>query len=356
MNKTENNKYVIGITHGDINGISYEIIFKALSDACLYDNCTIVIYGSPKVAAYHRKALNSNGIIFTNAHDATELTPNKINMINVSDDNVRVELGKSTVIAGENSANALKVAVEDLKNGLIDILITAPINKNNVNEAGFNFPGHTEFLAESFDAKEHLMFMISDELKIGVVTGHVPIKDVSKNISIDKIVSKLRIINNSLKDDFVIRRPKIAVLGLNPHSGDNGVIGTEENDIIIPAINKAEEEGIICFGPYPADGFFASGSYKKFDAVLAMYHDQGLIPFKIIAGNKGVNYTAGLPFVRTSPDHGTAYDIAGKNIADETSMREAIYAGIQIWQNRQILKGIDPLKPQTELEADKKIC
>lgn len=356
MDKTENNKYVIGITQGDFNGINYEIIMKSLADPEFYNNCTIVLYGSAKAIAYHRKTFNLPQINFNAAKDASELAPNKINLINIGDDNVRLDLGQSTVIAGENAAVALKRAVDDMKKGFIDILVTAPINKNNVNEAGLKIPGHTEFLADNFNTSDYLMLMTSDELKIGVVTGHVPLKDVANIITPQKIVQKLKIINRSLKEDFTIRRPKIAVLGLNPHSGDNGVIGNEESEIILPALKQAEEEGIVCFGPYPSDGFFAAELYKKFDAVLAMYHDQGLIPFKIIAGNKGVNYTAGLPIVRTSPDHGTAYDIAGKIVADETSFKEAIYTGIKIWQNRQLLKGINPLKKLTVTESDKRIC
>jgi len=356
MDKTENNKYVIGITQGDINGINYEIIIKALADPALYDNCTIVIYGSPKAIAFHRKSFDLPQINFNAAKSAAELVPNKINLINIGDENVRVELGTSTVAAGEYAATALQMAVSDLKQGLIDILVTAPINKNNVNEAGLKIPGHTEFLAQNFNSNDYLMLMTSDDLKIGVVTGHVPLKDVASEITPQKIIQKLRIINRSLREDFTIRRPKIAVLGLNPHSGDNGVIGNEEKEIIMPALKQAEDEGITCFGPYPSDGFFAAELYKKFDAVLAMYHDQGLIPFKIIAKNKGINYTAGLPIVRTSPDHGTAYDIAGKCVADETSLKEAIYTGIKIWQNRQLLKGINPLKKMTVTESDKKIC
>ncbi|MBO4244174.1 MAG: 4-hydroxythreonine-4-phosphate dehydrogenase PdxA [Bacteroidales bacterium] len=356
MDKTENNKYVIGITQGDINGINYEIIIKALADPELYNNCTIVLYGTAKAIAYHRKTFNLPQINFNAAKDASELAPNKINLINIGDENVRLDLGQSTVQAGEYSAAALKQAVHDLKQGYVDILVTAPINKNNVNEAGLKIPGHTEFLADNFNTSDYLMLMTSDELKIGVVTGHIPIHNVAQAITTQKILQKLRIINRSLKEDFTIRRPKIAVLGLNPHSGDNGVIGNEENEIILPALKQAEEEGITCFGPYPSDGFFAAELYKKFDAVLAMYHDQGLIPFKIIAKNTGINYTAGLPIVRTSPDHGTAYDIAGKGIADETSLKEAIYTGIKIWQNRQLLKGINPLKKMTVTESDKKIC
>ena len=330
MEKNENNKYVIGITAGDINGIGYEIIMKTLSDNRIYEDCTIVIYGSPKVAGYHRKALNIPNLNLNVVKDTTELQPNRVNIINISDENVKVELGKSTVAAGQCSAAALDSAVNDLKNGNIDILVTAPINKNNINEAGFHFPGHTEYLAQNFNAEEVLMFMVSDNLKIGVVTGHVPINKVSENITVEKILQKLRLINNSLRTDFVIRKPRIAVLGLNPHAGDNGVIGDEENTVIKPAIDAAGDEGITCFGPYPADGFFAAGLYKNFDAVLAI--------------------------VRTSPDHGTAYDIAGKNLADETSFREALYFAVQIWKNRQLVEGIEPLKRYAAHEADKKIC
>lgn len=356
MIKSETNKYVIGITQGDINGVGYEVILKTLADKRIYEDCTVVIYGSSKVAGYYKKALNINCENLFSIKDVNEAEPGRINIINVSDDNVRVELGKSTDIAGKNSAAALERCIADMQEGKVDILVTAPINKNNINEAGFHFPGHTEYLAESFKEKDVLMLMTSPDLKIGVVTGHIPLKDVAGTLTIEKIVNKLNIINKTMRNDFTIRKPRIAVLGLNPHAGDNGLLGNEEQEIIIPAIEEAEKEGIMCFGPYPSDGFFASGNYKKFDAVLAMYHDQGLIPFKTIAGSNGVNYTAGLPVIRTSPDHGTAYDLAGKGEADETSFKEALFTGIDIYNNRMLLKGITPLKKQTQDIADKKIC
>lgn len=356
MERSQTNKYIIGITAGDINGVGYEVIFKTFEDPMMYNDCTVVIYGSSKVASFHRKLLNMPTLNPNLAKSIDDCIENRINIININEENVRVDIGKSSVQAGKCSAEALERAVEDLKNEAIDILITAPINKNNVNEAGFNFPGHTEYLAQSFDTKDYLMLMASEKLKIGVVTTHLPIKEVSENITVEKIVDKLKIINKTLREDFVIRKPRIAVLGLNPHAGDNGLLGKEELEIIIPAIQEANNQDITAFGPYPADGFFASENYKKFDAVLAMYHDQGLIPFKVIAGQEGVNYTAGLPIIRVSPDHGTAYDIAGKGIADPTSFKAALYMGIDIFNNRNMIKGIHTLEKLSNQVADKKIC
>lgn len=343
----EQNKPIIGITHGDINGISYEIILKALRDNRILDFCTPVIYGSPKVAAYHRKALKISNINVNNIRKLSDINPKRINIINCISDNVRVELGKSTQMAGKSSFEALEKAMADLKSGDLNILVTAPINKENIKEAGFQFPGHTEYLSSNFDS-DVIMLMIKDNLRIGVVTGHIPVKEVSQNISIEKIVKKLKLINQSLIDDFGIRKPVIAVLGLNPHASDNGVIGNEENNLIIPAIQQAKIENIMAMGPYPADGFFTNNEYIKFDAILAMYHDQGLIPFKILSSGEGVNYTAGLPIIRTSPAHGTAYDIAGASKASPESFRQAIYHALDILKNREMLKGIEPLPIQTD--------
>jgi 4-hydroxythreonine-4-phosphate dehydrogenase len=259
---------------------------------------------------------------------------------------VRVELGKSTREAGESSFNALDAACIDLELGLIDVLVTAPINKDNIQSEHFSFPGHTEFLAQRFKTDNYVMLMVSETMKMGVVTTHMPLSEVSKKITKEAVLSKLRIIAKSLLQDFSIAKPRIAVFGLNPHAGDNGLLGTEENDIIIPAILQAKKEGIIALGPYPADGFFGSEDYRKFDAILAMYHDQGMIPFKLASFEQGVNYTAGLPVIRTSPAHGTAYSIAGEDKASHESFRQAMFLAVDIFKNRKIYKEIskNPLK------------
>lgn len=339
-------KIKIGISHGDINGIGYEVIMKTLMDARILEMCTPIVYGSPKVAAYHRKALNLNNFNFNNIQNANEADPRRANIINCIDDNIRVELGKSSEIAGEASFMALERAVNDLKAGEIDALITAPINKDNIQSEKFNFPGHTEFLAEQFETDNYLMLMVSELMKIGVVTTHVPLSKVPALITKEAILNKLRIISSSLEEDFSIKKPRIAVLGLNPHAGDGGLLGSEEKEIIIPAIERAKKEGILALGPYPSDGFFGSGDYVKFDAILAMYHDQGLTPFKLVSFEKGVNYTAGLPFIRTSPAHGTAFDIAGEDKASPDSFREALYLAIDVHKSRELYQEIskNPLK------------
>lgn len=333
-------KIVVGISHGDINGVSYEVIIKSLMDNRIFDFCIPVVYGSAKVAAYHRKALNIANFSFNNIKSADEANVKRANIINCLDDNVRVELGKSTNIAGESSLISLENAVKDLKEGKIDVLVTAPINKDNVQSEKFNFPGHTEYLTQESKAKESLMLMVSENLKVGVVTTHLPLSKVPESITEEAILSKLLIMNKTLIEDFGIRKPKIAVLGLNPHAGDNGLLGTEEVDVIIPAISKAKDEDILALGPYPADGFFGSDNFKKFDAILAMYHDQGLTPFKALAFNSGVNYTAGLDFIRTSPGHGTAYELAGLGQASEISFRNAIYLACDIFRSRTEYKKI----------------
>ena len=324
----------IGITQGDINSISYEVILKALMDNRVYESCTPILYGSPKVVAYHRKALNIANFSFNTIRNADEANAKRPNLINVLDDEVRVELGKSTPQAGEAALLSLKAAIKDLKDNKIDILVTGPINKFNIQSNEFKFSGHTDYLKEQLGVEEVLMILVSNVVKVALVTEHIPISKVASAITPDKIVSKIKILNQSLLEDFGIRKPKIAVLSLNPHSGDEGLIGSEEIDIIIPAINRAKQEGIMAFGPFPADGLFGSDNFKKFDAVLAMYHDQGLAPFKALAFDEGVNFTAGLPFVRTSPAHGTAYELVGKDIASENSFRNAIYLATDILKNR----------------------
>ncbi len=343
-------KIKIGITHGDINGISYEVILKTFLDNQTYSNYTPVIYGSPKVAAYHRKALDIENLTLNNIKHAHEAMDGRVNILHCIDDEIRVELGKSTEAAGKSSVDALEKAVEDLKNKTIDVLVTAPIDKQNIQSENFSFPGHTEFLKTRFESDDVVMLMISELMKVGVVTGHVPVAGISNALTREKIVSKLKVMHHSLLQDFTIRKPKIAVLGLNPHAGDNGVIGNEEKDIITPAIEEAREQGIMALGPYPADGFFGAGSFAQFDAILAMYHDQGLAPFKALSIDGGVNFTAGLPIVRTSPAHGTAYELAGKGEASIDSFRRAFYLAGDIYTNRQKYNELtkNPLNPSKQ--------
>lgn len=327
-------KIIVGITHGDINGIGYEIILKGLSDPRMIESFTPVVYGSSKVASFYRKALNIENFSFNQIRMATEAHPKRPNIINCIDDEIKVEPGQSTPDAGKASLLAIERAVADLKNGHIDVLVTAPINKNNIQSNSFQFPGHTEYLQEKFGGKV-LMFLISDLMKIGVVTAHIPVSQVPAEITRDNILEKIRIMSKSLFEDFGIRRPKIAVLGLNPHAGDSGLIGKEEIKEIIPALKVARDEKILAMGPYPADGFFGSGSFSSFDAILAMYHDQGLVPFKALAFENGVNYTAGLPVIRTSPAHGTAYGLVNKNQASADSFRKAIFLACDIFNKRK---------------------
>ena len=334
----ENPRIRIGITHGDINGIGYEVIIKTLMDPRVIESCIPIVYGSPKVAAYHRKALNVSNFSFNQVNHPSEANAKRANIIDCLDDNVRVELGKSTEHAGEGSFLALKRAIADFKLNLFDVLVTAPINKHNIHSEKFEFKGHTEYLAKEFETDDVVMLMVTDLLKVAVVAGHVSLKDVPSVITTNNILSKLRILNRTLIEDFAITGPKIAVLGLNPHAGDQGLLGSEETDIIIPALKTARDEGIMALGPYPADGFFGSENFKKFDAVLAMYHDQGLAPFKALMFDKGVNYTAGLPVIRTSPVHGTAYEIAGKDEASPDSFRHAMYLAIDLFNNRAIYR------------------
>jgi len=347
----------LGITHGDINSTSYEIIQNTLSDSRLLETCIPIVYGSAKAAAYHRKALNLNNVNLNAVRTVDEIHPKKANLVNCVDDDIRVELGKATQHSGEAAYAALEFAVNDLKAGKIDALVTAPINKSNIQSSKFQFKGHTDYLQDRFGASEVVMFMVSDFLRIGLVTEHVPLSKVSALITQDRIISKLKALNASLIQDFNIGRPKIAVLGLNPHAGDDGLLGSEENDIIIPAIKIARDQNIIAMGPFAADGFFGSGNFSKFDAVLAMYHDQGLVAFKALTAGEGVNFTAGLPIVRTSPAHGTGFDIAGKGEASCDSFRNAIYMACDIYKNRiayqeLISNQLKPLSKSINLGAD----
>jgi 4-hydroxythreonine-4-phosphate dehydrogenase len=354
----EAKKIIIGITHGDINGIGYEVILKTIADPRMLETFIPVIYGSPKVAAFHRKHLDIQGINLNIVNSIEEINTKRFNIVNCTEDEIKVELGNSTDEAGKAALAALERATEDLKKGSIHALVTAPINKKNIQSASFHFPGHTEYLEKMFRKDTPaLMMLVNDVMRVAVVTGHIPVNEVSSAISEKLILDKLMVLNNSLKNDFSIVRPRIAILGLNPHAGDEGVIGDEEKTVIIPAMKQAEKMGIICVGPYPADGFFGSGNFDKFDAVLAMYHDQGLIPFKTISMDTGVNFTAGLPVIRTSPDHGTAYDIAGKNIASEESFRQALYMAYDIYQNRVWNKEIsaNPLKTEQRVERGNRV-
>jgi len=332
----DNKTYKIGITHGDINGIGYEVIIKSLCDYKILELCTPIVYGLSKAASFHKKCMEVPDFSFQFVKNTEQLSSKRPNLINLYEDEVKIELGTSTKTAGQMAERALYAAGRDLKGRAIDAIVTAPINKDNIQSDKFVFPGQTEFFEHYFGGSENksLMMMVSDQLRIGFVTNHLPINKVSATLNKDLIYNKLEVLNKSLKQDFAISNPTIAVLALNPHAGDNGLIGNEEKEVIQSTIELAFQNHINAFGPFPADGFFASGSYRKFDAVLAMYHDQGMIPFKLLSGD-GVNFTAGLPIVRTSPAHGTAYDIAGKNKADAQSMRNAIYLAIDILRNRE---------------------
>lgn len=340
-------KIKVGISHGDFNGISYEIILKTLADQRMLEYITPVVYGSSKVISYYRKSLNLGDIKFQAVRRIDQVNPKRNNVMNCFDNEVRIEVGKLSPVAGEMALIALDKATDDLKNRNIDALVTAPINKKSIHSEKFEFPGHTEYLAKKFESDDYLMMMISDEIKIGFVTGHVPLSDVS--LDSETILSKIEVLHRSLFYDFNIRKPRIALLGLNPHASDQGLIGKEEMNIITPAIEEAQKRDILAFGPYASDGFFGSGNYTKFDGILAMYHDQGMIPFKMISFERGANYTAGLPYVRTSPAHGTAFDIAGKNQASPDSLRYAIFLAVDIFRTREMNSELNanPLRPAT---------
>ncbi len=328
----KHHKIRVGISIGDFNGIGPEIIMKSLKDKSITDFFTPVIFGSGKLFTYQKNIFKLN-LNFNYINEASEAQSGKINMVNLRKDNVSVELGTPTESSAKMAIESLEAATNALMNNEVDVLVTAPINKDEMLKYGFKHAGHTGYLEEKFERKG-LMFMISEDLKVAVSTHHIPVSEVAQNISKEKIKKQLKMLNQTLIEDFCIEKPKIAVLGLNPHAGDGGAIGKEEIEIIQPAINESFNQGILAFGPFPADSFFQPEKYRAYDAILAMYHDQGLTPFKTIAYDEGVNYTAGLPFIRTSPDHGVAYDIAGKNIADELSFSEAIFSAIKIFNNR----------------------
>ncbi len=334
MSTEQEGRIKIGISIGDVSGIGPEVVIKTLSDNRMTQVCTPVIYGNSKVISLFRKTLNLQEFNFNTVKNVQEVIPRKVNLINCWEEEIKVEIGKPSTATGPYAMKALQSAVSDLAAGHIDALVTAPIDKHTIAPEG-GFTGHTEFLARAFNTKDYLMFLVSGDLRVALATGHVPVSKIASLITKENIHHKLQLMVKSLKRDFGIRRPRIAVLSLNPHAGDQGVIGNEDKDVIAPAIREAYDKGMFVFGPYPSDGFFGSGQYRKFDAVLAMYHDQGLIPFKTLAFENGVNFTAGLPVIRTSPDHGTAYDIAGKGIASEASLRDAIYMAVDIYNKRE---------------------
>jgi 4-hydroxythreonine-4-phosphate dehydrogenase len=331
MKKEENP--IVGISVGDLNGIGPEIIIKSYEDPRSLELNTPVIFASGKTMQFFKNHMNSK-INFFNIDTLDKLVHGKVNVVNVWREPVKIEFGKADKKIGEYAIRSLEAATNALKEGFVDILVTAPINKSNIQSDTFNFPGHTDYLAKALNGKS-LMFMVSDDLRVGLLTDHVPLKDASNAITEDLIKEKIATVIKSLIQDFGIRRPKVAVLAINPHAGDSGVIGNEDDTILKPTLEKIKEEGSLVYGPYSADSFFGSNNYKNFDAIIASYHDQGLIPFKTIAFGQGVNYTAGLDKVRTSPDHGTAYEIAGKGIADESSMKHAIYTAVKIFRNRE---------------------
>jgi 4-hydroxythreonine-4-phosphate dehydrogenase len=337
----------VGITHGDMNGIGYEVIIKTLQDQRLMENYTIIVYGSSKIASYYRKTLNMPDFNFNVIHKAEQAHPRRPNILNIHDEEVKIDIGQSTQIAGELALLSLETATADLARNEIDVVVTGPINKKNIQSDNFRFMGHTEYFGHKFNSPDHLMLMVSREFRIGMITGHVPVSGIKDILTEDLIMRKIRVMNLSMTRDFGIVKPKIAVLALNPHAGDEGLIGNEDSTIVRSAIAKCYDQNILVFGPYPADGFFGANQFSHFDAILAMYHDQGMIPFKLLSFDEGVNFTAGLPVIRTSPAHGTAYELAGKNLASSEGFRAALHLACDIFENRQRHDELtaNPLKP-----------
>ncbi|MBO5839436.1 MAG: 4-hydroxythreonine-4-phosphate dehydrogenase PdxA [Bacteroidales bacterium] len=331
----DNDNIRLGISQGDVNGIGYEVLLKCFSDTRMFENCTPILYGSSKVASYHKKLINATDFPFVNIRTVEQAETSKFNILNIIQDEVKLDIGQATEVGGRLAAMSLDYACHDLMQGKLDALVTNPINKKNIQSDKFNFPGHTEYLTNKFGVEESLMIMTCHDLHIGIMTNHLSLSQVPKVLDRELILRKLQVMDSSLKRDFGIRMPKIAVLALNPHAGDRGLIGTEDDSIVAPAIREAFDNGILAFGPYPADGFFGNGTFREFDGVMALYHDQGLIPFKLMSFTEGVNFTAGLPYVRTSPSHGTAYEIAGKNIASAQSFRNAVFLAMDIIRNRR---------------------
>ena len=325
----------IGITQGDTNGVGYEVILKSFEDPTIFELCTPVIYGNPRILTYHRKGLGLT-INFTSVQHIDDVQDDRLNLLVIDDQEVKIDMGQPSVEAGQQALKSLERALADYREGKIDVLVTAPINKHTIQSETFKFPGHTEYIeAQVGEGQEALMMLMNERIRVALVTTHLPIREVAQAITQEAIVTKLRILHRSLRRDFGISAPRIAVMALNPHAGDNGLLGTEEQEVIIPALEQVKEEDIQAYGPYAADGFFGARGYEHFDAILAMYHDQGLTAFKALAQGDGVNFTAGLPIIRTSPAHGTAYDIAGRGEADPGSFRQALYVATDIWRNRQ---------------------
>lgn len=337
---SKGSKIRLGISVGDINGIGMEVIIKTFKDSRMMDFCVPIVYGSGNVSQFHRKTLGIADFSFNVIKSIDKVNAKKANLIECWTQDVELALGESNEEGGKYALLSLEAATKDLEEGKLDALVTAPINKDNIQSDDFDFPGHTEYLDNKFEGNS-LMLMVNEQIKIGVATNHIPVSAIANNLSADLIFSKLKILNKALTQDFSLVKPKIAVLGLNPHAGDNGLLGKEEEEMIVPAINNAKSIGINAFGPYPADGFFGSGNYSKFDAVLAMYHDQGLIPFKSLSFGEGVNFTAGLSIIRTSPDHGVAYEIAGQNKASENSFRRAVYLACDLVKSRKLAAEIN---------------
>ncbi len=349
--KAEN--VIVGISIGDLNGVGPEVVLKTFEDTRMTEFCTPVIFANVKIISFIKKALNLN----CNVHGIDkldQLVPGKINVLNVWKEGVNIEFGKNDDVVGGYAVKSFVAALDALKQKQIDVLVTAPINKYNIQSDEFKFPGHTDYLDQELDG-DALMLMVNDGLRVGLLTDHVPVSEVAQHLNEELILKKIHTINKSLKQDFRINKPKIAVLGFNPHSGDNGVIGREDEDVIKPALKKLFEAGVLVFGPFSADSFFGNGSYEKYDAVIAAYHDQGLIPFKTLSFGNGVNYTAGLSGIRTSPDHGTAYDVAGQGVADANSFKEAVYLALDVFHHREEYKEIskNPLKVREKQEEKK---
>ncbi len=345
-------KFRLGITIGDLNGIGIEVIVKTFSDSRMLEHCIPVIYGSSRAISYHRKVLKADDFTYHITNNISRLKPSICNVLNCWTEEVQITIGRPNPKIGRYALRAIESAAYDISQGKLDAIITAPVNKKLLNTDKMHFSGHTEYFAEKFQVDENLMFLVSDTLRVGLATNHLPIKDVANAITKDLVLKKIKLMAHSLQQDFGIMRPKIAVMGLNPHAGDDGLIGKEEETAIIPAIEAAKADNLLTFGPYAADGFFGSNMYRQFDGILAMYHDQGLVAFKALSFGHGVNFTAGMPVVRTSPDHGTAYDIAGKNIASESSFRNAVYLAMDIIRNRKQFAEItaNPLDKESLLE------
>lgn len=347
---------VVGITIGDLNGVGPEIILNTLKDGNLSETITPVIYASAQTVIYHKKLLGIKHFNFQIIESADQVRHGKINLINAWEGEVKIEVGVPDPGTGKAAFDAIALAVKDLKDGHLDALVTAPINKKTIQSDRFKFPGHTDYIAQAFDTEHYLMMMVGEDLKLATLTGHLPLHEVPAAITKKKVLRGIKTLHQSLVEDFRVERPKIAVLGLNPHAGEEGLLGQEEQDAIIPAIEEAKRQNILAFGPYPADGFFGTCMYRDYDVVLSMYHDQGLTPFKLMEFDRGVNYTAGLPGIRTSPDHGTAYSIAGKGTANNTSFVEALFLALQVARNRGVYEESteDPLVPQAQKLKDEK--